>query len=117
MNAFVKERLFMYSPLNVVDDATRYLKEEYPELGNNPVVAHDLLSWCFKKSFSDLSGLAVDGWTNDPAIEKYYSCINYYIDQFVFDMVQDIGIKFLKEEFRCNLVLTKERLILITYQL
>ncbi len=115
MSPFVNEKIFIYTPCTLRGNVAAILADEVPFAGNDPRTIQSFLGWALKKSFSEITGHEPDGFVSIPAMEQLYSLCKKSVDNFVFEMIRDLGPQNIKEHIRYNLVLTYERLYVITY--
>lgn len=118
MSPLLKERIFVLTPeilIKGITDKIEQSNKENPMLVMGPVVAHDFIAWAIKKAFSDLTGCHVDSFSDNLECVRIYQTYKFDFEHYMFNVVSSIGAHQLTGDLRYNLVLTYERLYLITY--
>lgn len=115
MSSFLRERVHVFSPTFLYSGLMGKLTEEYPLWGADKHLVHDFISWGVKKAFSDVTGYIVDGFKDDNLCQDLYNNYKSDFETFMFDVYREMGNHLFKESLRFNIVLTYDRLFIITY--
>lgn len=115
MNPFANEKIFVYTPSSLRETVASVLADEIPFAGNDPRAAHKFLGWALQRAFLQMTGYEPDGFVSNQSMEDLYSLVSLSVERFMFAVINDLGPQNIKEHLRYNLVLTYERLYVITY--
>lgn len=115
MSSFLRERIYVFSPVFLYSSVSGKLAKDYPDWAGNKLVVHDFISWSIKKAFMDITGFHVDGFREDVLTESFYSIYKQDFESFMFDVSREMGNHLSKDSLSFNIVLTYDRLYCITY--
>lgn len=115
MSSFLHERVHVFSPTFIYGSLMSKLKEEYPLWGQDKHLVHDFISWGVKKAFCDITGFNVDGFKEDKLCQDLYNNYKPDFETFMFDVYREMGNHLSKDSLRFNIVLTYDRLYIISY--
>lgn len=115
MNTFENEKFFVFTPVFFMQNTVDNIRVSLPEIAGNREVIHSLLSWGLKKAFGTMTGMVVDGFYSDPLCERAYEALRYDFESYMLGVITELGNHLFKENLRYNLVLTYERLYVISY--
>lgn len=118
LSPFLNEKIFVYNPKELLETLRTNLNLEYPFYfniidGNN--IFHDFMSWALKKSFSEVTGIDPEGFMRNSFCESIYNEHRFVIETFMFNVVRELGRITMDRNIKFNLVLTYERLYIITF--
>ena len=112
---FLNERIHVFTPQLTVENIKASLAIDYPFIFNDWRVSHEFISWGMKKSFRDITGIPPDGFRENINHQSIYGGCRFLFESFMLSVVRDLGFKNVQEHFSFNLVLTHERLYIISY--
>lgn len=115
MASILNERIHIFNPQFLVESVKGKLIEDCRYWNQEPHILHDFFSWGIKKAFSDITGFAVDDFRDNPVCQNLYNNYKPDFEMFMFSAYREMGNYLFKDAFRFNLVLTHERLYVISY--
>ena len=115
MNTCINEKIFVYTTSFLYDSVECNLRDEIPATCLNKAMLHDFLSWGIKHAFKEVTGFEPVGYSNNFKLEDLYQSCRYDFEKFIFTIVSVLGSLQLRTQLNFNLVLTYERLYVITY--
>jgi hypothetical protein len=115
MSSFLNERIHVFAPTFLYGSVMGKLVEYYPIWGSDKHLVHDFFSWGVKKAFKDTTGFNVDDFKDDKVCQDIYNNYKHDFESFMFEAYREMGNHLFKESIRFNIVLTYDRLYIITY--
>ncbi len=111
---FLNEKIFIYNVGETIAEIKEVIKEE-EDLVDNKEVIQDFIVWAARKAFLDMTGIYPRDFINSLECESIYGRHKRIIDKLVFSAIQEIGIFSRSYDLQINIVLTHERLYIITF--
>ena len=112
---FLNEKIFIYNVGEIFKEVSSIIKSDYGDVFLNKDILHDFISWSIKKSFMEITGIIPKDFKDSIECTSMYLAHRIKIDNIVFSIIQDIGIFARSYDLNINLVLTNERLYIITF--